>query len=142
MSVESIILNDLLIQMNRSLLQYVAIAWPWEQNGNQSTHQAVNELVSQQKNDVSKLMNCLLDTGWDVDFGVYPVEYTDLHFVAFDYLLSQLVQNARSVVDDVENALKKTSADAAKSLLSEILQSEKQILAKLEELSSSVKATA
>ena len=128
-------LNQVLIDLDKSLLSYVAEAWPWTSNGDAAVQANVNELVVRRRENVGRLADLLTRREWPVDFGTYPTEYTDLHYVALDYLLSQLVQDQKRVTAGIERALSAaTGDDAAKPLLEEILNDERDTLARLQKL--------
>ena len=95
-------LNALLQSLGRSLLQYVGECWPWSADDRASDADKVKELVTRQQDDVGQLAHLLKSRGWTIDFGMYPVEYTDLHYVSLDFLLGQLAANARSISENAE----------------------------------------
>ena len=92
-------LNQLLINLSRRLLQYVGETCPWTDRP--EVESTIEELVASQKADIAKLVHLLLDRNWIVDFGTYPTNYTDLHFVAFDYLLNEIVEGEAQTVADL-----------------------------------------
>ena len=127
-------LNFLLINLGRSLLQYVGGCSPW--SGDEEQGNPIEPLVCAQKDSIVRLTDLLIQRRWIIDFGSFPTEYSDLHFVALDYLLLQLVENQGALVADIEQTQKKNAGDApALELLSEILSSERGILTKLQSLS-------
>lgn len=134
-------LNDLLINVGRSLLQYVGECWPWSDANAQDEQQAIDRLVQRQKQQVGQLANLLRDAEWSTDYGSYPTEYTDLHYVALDYLLDQLIQNQRGLVEDANAALSACEGDPeAKKLVGEIQAVQRTIAAELESLANDVKS--
>ena len=129
-------LNLLLINLGRSLLQYVEECWPWSGDGTQGN--PLDALVIAQKETIARLTDLLIQRRWNIDFGSYPTEYCDLHFVALDYLILQLIENQEALVADIEQTQKAFPGDApALELLSQILSSERDILTKLKGLSKS-----
>ena len=131
-------LNTLLINLTRSLLQYVGEASPWSQDGAETEQRTIDDLVARQRAQVAALTEFLSARNWPIDFGSYPTEYTDLHYVALDYLLSQVIDNEESLVGDLEGLLE-TCADDAEvvSLLEPILAEQRAIVSKLKELAAS-----
>lgn len=93
-------LNDLLIDLGRSLLQYVGESWPWTGYDEAEEQAAINTLVAEQKASVQALAELLAERGHFIEPGTYPTEYTSLHYVALDYLLSQLVEDQRELVEE------------------------------------------
>ncbi len=128
-------LNDLLINLGRSLLQYVGECWPWTDPDTEDEHQKINELVAAQKRQVGQLAEMLIDAEWNVDYGTYPTEYTDLHYVALTYLLDQLIQNQQYLVEEARRTLLACEGDPeAKKLVGEIQSQQQTILHELEKL--------
>lgn len=131
------ILNQVLVVMGRSLLQYSADAWPWTGSGSTASRSAVEALIAAQSVRVRRLAELLDGRGWTIDFGVFP-DFTDLHYLSLDYVLPHLVANERSVVRQIEAALSQCTGDAkGTALLTEILEGEHVVLAKLDELARS-----
>jgi hypothetical protein len=129
------LLNQVLIVMGRSLLQYSAQAWPWTSNGSSGPLAAVDGLIAEQSQRIGQLADLLDARRWTVDFGVFP-DYTDLHYLSLQYVLPHLVENQRSVVREIEAVLPQCVSDTEGcELLNEILQGERATLASLEELS-------
>ena len=95
-------LNFLLINLGRSLLQYVEECWPW--SGNETHGNPLDALVIAQKETIARLTDLLIQRRWNIDFGSYPTEYSDLHFVALDYLLLQLIEN-QECTNETQNSL-------------------------------------
>lgn len=128
------VLNQVLVVMGRSLLQYSADAWPWTGSHSSASRTAVEALMAEQKTRVGQLADLLDNRGWTIDFGVFP-DFTDLHFLSLDFVLPHLVENERRVVNEIEAALPQCSSDPeGAALLSEFLPGERAVLSKLEEL--------
>ena len=129
------LLNQVLIVMGRSLLQYAPQAWPWVGNGSNGVRSAIDGLIADQTSRVQKLADLLDDRRWTIDFGTFP-DYTNLHFLALDYVLPHLVDNEKTVVREIELALPRCIGDAeGAALLTEILNGERATLSKLESIS-------
>jgi hypothetical protein len=128
-------LNQLLINLNRSLLQYVGEAWPWTADADSSEQRTIARLVERQKAWIARLADLLAERGWTIDFGVYPTEYTDLHYVALDYLLKSLLSNQTALLADVAQTLMFCRDDVeASTLLNGIRSDQDAALRQLEEL--------
>lgn len=98
-------LNHLLISLSRSLLQYVGEAWPWTSYTESDERRKIDELVARQKVQIARLVDLLASRSWPIDFGSYPTEYTDLHYVALDYLFHELVANQQAIVGEIAQTL-------------------------------------
>ncbi|MFQ5731426.1 MAG: hypothetical protein ACE5KM_05660 [Planctomycetaceae bacterium] len=127
-------LNTLLIDLGRSLLQYSSEAWPWTAAEAQQRRAQIEELVARQSALVGRIAEFLEDRDWAVEFGAYP-DYSDLHFVSIDFLLSHLAMNAEDLVTEAEStrALFTGDADGA-PLLQGVVNEQRQIAAALREL--------
>lgn len=131
-------LNQLLIELNRSLLQYMADAWPWTGESEKTERDKIDVLVKRQREQISRLTELLAYRGWSIEFGSYPTEYTDLHYVALDYLLSQLIENEQGLISEIEQTRTACAVDLkAASLIDEILAEQRDIVTQLEEIAKS-----
>jgi hypothetical protein len=126
-------LNDLLIDVGRSLQQYTSEAWPWASSQDEQMREAIERMAAEQRDVVAALADLLADRGHAIDFGTYPTEYTSLHYVSIDFLLGQLIANQRSILAQCE-AVERAAAedDEARSLLQDILISERRHLEELQ----------
>ena len=106
-------LNLLLINLGRSLLQYVEACSPWY--GDETQGNPLDELVIAQKDNLALLTDLLIQRRWNIDFGSFPTEYGDLHFVALDYLILQLIENQEQEAIHLEGRI----FDLEQALLSE-----------------------
>lgn len=128
-------LNDLLIDLGRSLLQYVGESWPWTGYDEAGEQAAINTLVAEQKTSVQAIAELLVEREHFIDPGSYPTEYTSLHYVALDYLLNQLVQDQRELVEECAAASGEAHDDPeAGPLLAHIADQSVAHLKTLEEL--------
>ncbi len=135
-AVSSSLINDLLIQISRSLLQYVSEIWPWSAADAEETRRTLDRLAAEQRDSAAALVRFLDGRREVIDFGTYPTEYTSLHYVAVDFLLGQLVENQSSVVAGCEAALRSAEADVdATDLLRDVTTAERNRLDELRRLS-------
>jgi len=132
-------LNQLVIDLGRSLLQYVSEAWPWISAGEAETRSELDKLIDRQSNAVGRITALLAERGWPIEFGSYPTEYTDLHYVSLEFLLGQLVQNADELVDEIEDVIERCRDDdpEAAELLDDVLRDQQYIANKLRDLAAS-----
>ncbi len=137
-------LNDLLIDLNKSLLQYAQEAWPWSgREESETVRQQLKELAASQRQSAAELVDLLDRRGHFVDLGTYPEEYTSLHYVSLEYLLDLLAVNASDLVETIE-AVRQVAAqdEEAASLLDEILKRQRAAAEELATLSSAAKSAA
>lgn len=136
-------LNDVLVRLNRSLLQYAGESWPWTDAESAGERAVVDSLVARQQAHVGRLAELLWERYWNVDFGVYPVEYTDLHYVALDYLLTLLVSSENDVLEEIERVLALCSGDEeARRVLEEARSDQSEIVEQLQRLADARNAAA
>jgi len=130
-------LNRVLVVLRRSLLQYLGESWPWTDPKHQEVHDRFLQLVGRQQTGIERLVETLVARGWIMDFGVFPTEFTDLHYVALDFLLAQTVDNQRAVVHEFELAIDACAAEdpAALALLQHLAAVERDNLDELQAMS-------
>ena len=128
-------LNQLLIDIGRSLLQYVGHSSAWSSRAQAILEQEFPKLVAIQQEHVGQLSALLTERRWTIDFGGFPASFTDLHFLSLKYLSKLILKNQATLIAELDEA-SHTSVDdpEAAVLIAEILQSEKQITDRLREL--------
>jgi uncharacterized membrane-anchored protein YhcB (DUF1043 family) len=104
-------LNDVLIDLGRSLLQYVGESWPWTSDEEAAERDAVERMVAEQRDTVLQLAALLDDRKHRITYGQYPSDYTSLHYVALDYLLDQLAGEQRTLVKELSAAAEELASD-------------------------------
>lgn len=126
-------LNDLLVDLHYSLLQYVAETSPWSQQP--AAAAVVETLAAQQQRHVARLVDLLRTRNWSIDFGTYPSEYTDLQYLSVEFFLPRLIAAQLAVVTELDEAVHTCIDDAvAVTLLRDILVGEQEILTQLQQL--------
>jgi len=126
-------LNDLLVDLHYSLLQYVAETSPWSQKPQAAS--TVEQLAAQQQRHVARLVDLLRMRNWSIDFGTYPSEYTDLQYLSVEFFLPRLIAAQSAVVSELDEAVHTCIDDAvAVALLRDLLTGEQEILAQLRQL--------
>jgi hypothetical protein len=128
-------LNQLLIDIGRSLLQYVGHCSSWSSRSQAILEQEFPKLVAIQQEHVGQLSALLTERRWTIDFGGFPASFTDLHFLSLKYLSKLILKNQVAVIAELEEASHNCVHDPeAATLIGEILQSERQITDRLREL--------
>lgn len=97
-------LNQLVVDLGRSLLQFVGEVSPWTPNNAASARDAVARLVVSQRQNVERLTELLVERRCPVEFGVYPAAFTDLHFLALKSLLPRIIANQDVLVAELDEA--------------------------------------
>lgn len=91
------ILNDVLIALHRSLLQYIRDAWPWTDAASEPLKDPLEKEAASQAETVEGLTDLLRERGYSVAFGTYP-DFSNLNYVSIDFLLKRVVKNQERVV--------------------------------------------
>lgn len=131
-------LNRLLIDVARSLLQYVGESWPRATSDQQRT---LGRIVERQQQHIAALAELLEHRRWVIDVGRYPTEFTtlNLHYVSLDFLLSRLVESERQLIARIEATLRDCRDDPeAAELVEQLLAEERENLQTLETLAANV----
>ena len=132
-----ILLNNVLIQMARSFLQYVAESWPWVSSDAVSVESQVRVLAARQRQDVAELAALLTRREHFIDFGTFPTEYTDQQFLSLETLIGRVRASHQLVCSRLANTVTslRTAGDAVGSELLGTLEShERDILKALVEI--------
>jgi hypothetical protein len=135
-------LNQLLISIGRSLLQYIGHSSTWTSRADAAMANEFPSLVATQREHIAELSDMLSHRKWTIDFGGYPSIYTDLHFLSLKFLLKRIIINQKAIIAELEEASYSLVDDPeAASLVEEILGSERRLTEELESLSKSSVAT-
>jgi hypothetical protein len=132
-----VVLNNVLIDMARSFLQYVAESWPWVDAQVQSIEQQVIVVAARQRQDVAEIVTLLTSREHFIDFGSFPTEYTDLQFIALDALFDGLNRSQASVLHSLATAIvdaRATGDNEAADLLTAIRIRQQDAATALQEL--------
>jgi|GEM_PF-226087 len=137
-------LNDVLIRLYRSLLQYAGEAWPWSDVlAGAPERIAVDELAAEQRREVDAIAEVLGERRWPIDAGNYPSQYGDLHYVALEHLLQEIIRDEEDLIDFIQEVAEKCGTSSPeRRLLQEILQAERGHLRRLRELADGANASA
>jgi hypothetical protein len=115
-------LNLALIRLRRNLLQYAGECWVWASSARGRERDVLDRIVADQSHAVAALSDLLVSRHHSIDFGTYPTEFTDLHYVSLDFLHGQLVAEQTRLVQDLEAIEAAVAGDPrAVALLSEIV---------------------
>jgi len=136
-------LNGLLINLSRSLLQYIGEGRVWTDVRADGERQELQTLVGLQSAGIAELANLLAGREWDIDFGTFPTDYTDLHDISLDFLFGQLIEQQQGLDREVASTVEACSGDsAAADLLSRLTKTEQEITERLQKLAGSRRTAA
>jgi hypothetical protein len=134
-------LNDLLVELGRSLLQYADESWPWARTNEAAAEKTVRDAAARQREHVGRLADLLADRNWPIDFGNFPTDYTDLHFLSLDFFLPRLAEAQDDDVAELDEAVHSCADDPeAVELLKDVLAGEREIAASLKTLAAGLAA--
>lgn len=129
------LLNDLLAVQHCSLPRYLTYVSPWTGDENTEAAEVVTRIAEDQQRMSERIAETIYDRGGMPDAGDFPMEFTDTHFLALDYLLRELVYYQKQDVAAIEEIVSQLGGDAdAKALAEETLGAEKAHLEDLERL--------
>ena len=127
------ILNRLVINLGRSMLQYLGEASPWTSGAEETKLKTVEALVARQQDAVNKITDLLMARHWLTEFGTYPTDYTDLQYLSLDYLLTQTLENAEADAKLIAASRAVMDPEAA-AVLDEVAKTQAEIVDALREL--------
>jgi len=126
---EHVELKQLLVVLARSFLQYADTACLWATGASGMGSAQLAQLADAQRQDVGRIVGHLQRDDPGVEFGTFPTDYTDLHFLSLEFLANQLLDNQTSLVDQIDGLLTDQPDGSPEcTLLSEVLTSEREIL--------------
>ncbi len=129
------LLNRLFQTVYRSLPMYLAeAADPWKHTGDEQAAETLANIVADQRAFATRIADVILDHG-TLEPGGYPMEFTDTHFLALEFLVGELIKYQQRDVARIERIVTALGDDPdARELAEETLGAEKAHLEMLEEL--------
>lgn len=129
------LLNHLVVDLNCSLLQFVGEVSPWTPIHANAARETLSRLLKQQQSHKEQLVELLTERRWPVEFGVYPADFTDLHFLSLKAMLPRIIENQNAIVAELDEAVHTCIDDGeALAILNTILTEERSITAELQAL--------
>ncbi len=131
------IINEALIGLSRSFLQYVSESWPWVDEADRGIEEQVQVLAARQRQDVSELVRLLMERDWPIDFGTFPTEYTDLHFISLSTVFTWLQNGQQQIAERLTGILERlqeASDSEAVSMIEAIIMQQNDLGTALQEL--------
>lgn len=121
--------------LHRSLAVYLADAVPWVAFGETSAREALDRLIADNRQYVTRLSDLLLARRYAADWGEFPMEFTALHDVGLNYLVKQLIHYQRRDISQIERCAAELAGDAeGQALAQEILSTARRHLENFESL--------
>jgi hypothetical protein len=106
-------LNRALITVYRSLPMYLASAAPFRHPGDEKAAEALRLITADQQALAQRIGEHLVERYGRADLGGFPMEFTDTHDLAVEFLLKRLVESARHDVAALRACAAALQGDAA-----------------------------
>ncbi len=128
-------LNRVLGVVLRSFPQYLRWSRPWVPPGHERELEALERIVTEQEAFAERVFDAIDRLGGLPDTGEFPMEFTDTHDLAIDYMMREAVGYARQDVAELESvAAMPNLSPEIELLVKEVLSATKRQLASLEAL--------
>jgi hypothetical protein len=129
------ILNRVLALLTRSFPQYLRYARPYIPSGREKVLETIHEIAAGQDRLAERISHYVFESGGLPDHGRFPIEFTDTHDLAIDFLIREAVGYQKEYVANLQQCVDALRlAPAAQSLAAEALGMTKGHLQSLEEL--------
>jgi hypothetical protein len=129
-------LQNIFRREGRSLLQYVAEAYPWARVDDQATLAELQKMIAEEAQATGALASYMRRHHVELPYlGAYP-DYTPLNYVGIDFLLPRLVEAQRQSVEALDKDLASLTDVDYRRQVEQTLEMKRRHLKKLEELAS------
>ena len=129
------VLNRVLAILQRSFPQYMRYARPYVPPGREKVMDTIHEIVAGQDALAQRVSETIFASGGLPDPGEFPIEFTDTHDLAIDFLIQAAINYQMQDIAELEQCVEALRlAPAAQSLAAEALGMAKGQLESLEEL--------
>jgi bacterioferritin (cytochrome b1) len=129
------ILNRVLVLLTRSFTQYLRYAKPYTPTGREDVLETIHEIAAGQDRLAERIGHYIIESGGLPDPGRFPIEFTDTHDLAIDFLILEAIGYQKEDVANLQQCVDALRlAPAAQSLAAEALGMTKGHLESLEEL--------
>jgi hypothetical protein len=116
------VLNRVLEILERSFPQYMRYARPYVPPGRENIMQTIEQIVAGQDALAERVSQHIFESSGLPDHGDFPIEFTDTHDLAIDFLLQEAIDCMKQDIADLEECVDALRlAPAAQSLASEAL---------------------
>jgi hypothetical protein len=131
-------LNRLLALHSCSLPSYLASARPYARRGDEKAREVLAHIHVDHRLMVDQIATAIAQEGGTPDFGAYPMEYTDLHDLAIEFIIGRVSEQFGKDIVAIEACIAELADHPrGRSLAQEALGAAKGHLESLEELVSS-----
>jgi hypothetical protein len=128
------LLQDILRRESRSVLMYVAEAYPWTTWTQDKTLSALQQLIAEEREGITALGRFLVRQRIPLPFlSSFPSHFTTINFLALDYILPRLLEYERRAVADLERDLAGMHDPSARAEVEKLLNLKRRHLSQLDE---------
>jgi hypothetical protein len=129
------LLQDILRRESRSVLFYVAEAFPWTNSTEEKALKVLQQLIAAERQAVTELGQFLVRRRVPLPFlPSYPASFTTINFLALDYVLPRLVEHEHRSIADLERDLPSLKDPAARAEVEKLLALKRRHLIQFEVL--------
>jgi hypothetical protein len=131
------LLQEILRRESRSVLTYVAEAYPWTTSTRTKELMDLQQIIAAEREAVTCLGRFLVRQRVPLPYlPSYPAHFTTINFLALDFILPRLIEHERQSIADLERDLAAMKAPAARAEVEKLLTVKRNQLPRLEELAS------
>jgi hypothetical protein len=129
------LLNRVLIVLRKSFPQYLVYARPYIPSGRKKVMETIEEIVAGQDSLAARVSEQIFQSGGLPEKGEFPIEFTDTHDLAIDFLILEAIDYQKQDIADLSECVDALRlSPGAQSLAAEALGMAKGHLESLEEL--------
>jgi hypothetical protein len=129
------VLGRLFRIVNRSLPMYLAGAEPWTRPGDEDAAKGLADVVADQRLYAGRIADAILRERGRIDSGDFPMEFTELNMLSFDYLLREMARRQMLDIAAIQRCVADLSGQMDYQVLAEeVLGNARGHLETLEEL--------
>jgi hypothetical protein len=129
------LLQNILRRESRSVLLYVAEAYPWTTAAQTKTLIVLQQLIAAEKDALTCLGRFLMRRHVPLPFlSSFPSHFTTINFLALDFILPRLIEYERQSIADLERDLPSIKDSAARTEVENLLAIKQRHLPELQEL--------
>lgn len=131
------LLQNILRRESRSVLSYVAEAYPWTTSTEEKTWTDLQTLIAAECAAAVCLGRFLVRRRIPLPYlPSYPVQFTTINFLALDFLLPRLIEHERQSIADLERDLAEIKDPSGRAEVEKLLALKRRHLPQLEEMAS------
>ncbi|HEV3416411.1 MAG TPA: hypothetical protein VG056_06345 [Pirellulales bacterium] len=113
------VLGRLFRILYRSLPMYLAGADPWTHPGDEPAAKVLADVVADQQLYAGRIAEAILQKRGRVDNGDFPMEFTELNMLSFDYLLTEMARRQKLDIAAIERCVADLASDLELQVLAE-----------------------